>query len=459
MSGSLPEGEVELRPRAAWMIRRLVRRRASTMLFAVSCLGQALEAQASQPGSAFLHWAQRTAISLPALATPYRPGSLASLGSAIGSSRVVALGEFTHGAHEPLELRNRLARYLVEVRGFTAIALESGLSESMALNAYVHGAPGNLDSLVRANMTWGFGNFAENRQLVAWLRAYNLNTSHPRKVSFYGIDLTGGDGDVEDFVTSRRALDEALAYLAGVDSASASTAIARLRPFLPRLSRRSYDSIPSGERDLLTATIADLVNTFESQSQRLTERSSRDEYEWGRQNAVMARQLDGFLRHETSAFTAALNLRDYAMAENVRWVLDRAGPAGRVFVFAHNGHVMNHSLHPPGTTELWTTMGQHLRTSLGRELFTIATTAHRVELKEPVADDSTSVDAILASLGRPMFFLDLRGAKRRPSIVRWLGQPRAFRMNSKFEDVVLGESTDAIVFFSGVTPANSSKTH
>ena len=39
------------------------------------------------------------------------------------TAHVVAFGEPTHGAHEPLEARNRLFRFLVERMGFTAIAL------------------------------------------------------------------------------------------------------------------------------------------------------------------------------------------------------------------------------------------------------------------------------------------------------------------------------------------------
>ena len=42
-----------------------------------------------------------------------------------GSARVVAIGEPTHGGHEPLAFRNRLVRYLVEHEGFTAVGIES----------------------------------------------------------------------------------------------------------------------------------------------------------------------------------------------------------------------------------------------------------------------------------------------------------------------------------------------
>src|SRR5690606_11694254 len=64
------------------------------------------------------------------------------LGALVGEARVVAIGEPAHGAHEPLALRNRVFRQLVEQQGFTVIALETGLTESRALDAYVRDGPG-----------------------------------------------------------------------------------------------------------------------------------------------------------------------------------------------------------------------------------------------------------------------------------------------------------------------------
>ena len=56
---------------------------------------------------------------------------LIPLKSLVGAARVVALGEPTHGAHEPLAFRNRLIRFLVEQMGFTAVALETGFTEDV----------------------------------------------------------------------------------------------------------------------------------------------------------------------------------------------------------------------------------------------------------------------------------------------------------------------------------------
>src|SRR5690606_15887244 len=102
---------------------------------------------------------------------------------------------------------------LVEQHGFTAVALETGFSESRRIEEFVAGGPGDVAQIVRNHITWGFGDFVENVELVRWMRAYNDDPSHRTKLSFYGIDLPGGyEGSMS---RARIALDDALEYLKG----------------------------------------------------------------------------------------------------------------------------------------------------------------------------------------------------------------------------------------------------
>ncbi|MFD2500209.1 erythromycin esterase family protein [Rhizorhabdus histidinilytica] len=158
----------------------------------MATLGLLLSASAAaeaDPAAAFLAWARDHAVPLPACDDP----SMAAVGRAAGTARMIALGEPAHGAHEPLAFRNCLFRHLVEQQGFTAIAIESGTSEARRLHDYVAGGPGDVRQLVRESLSWGFGRFAENVALVEWMRAYNADPAHARKIAFYGIDMSGGD--------------------------------------------------------------------------------------------------------------------------------------------------------------------------------------------------------------------------------------------------------------------------
>src|SRR5690349_3606776 len=96
------------------------------------------------------------------------PATPAAIAAAIGDAPVVALGEASHGVEEALALRNELFRVLVETRGFSGIALETGYAESVRLDAYVAGGAGDAATIAREAFTSGFGAFRANAELIAW---------------------------------------------------------------------------------------------------------------------------------------------------------------------------------------------------------------------------------------------------------------------------------------------------
>jgi len=63
------------------------------------------------------------------------------LGSLIGDASIVALSEAVHGVAEPLRFRNGLLEYLAWEKGFSAIAIESGVLEGRTIDDYVQGGP------------------------------------------------------------------------------------------------------------------------------------------------------------------------------------------------------------------------------------------------------------------------------------------------------------------------------
>jgi len=145
----------------------------------------------------------------------------------------VAIGEPNHGTHEPLALRNRLIRFLVEQMGFTAVALETSFTESFALERFVAGGPGELHNTVRDNFSWGFGNFPENEELIQWIRGYNADTNI-RQDSLLRVDLSGAQDGA--FPQARRAVDFAITFLARGDSTAAQSLREKLEPRLKKFS-------------------------------------------------------------------------------------------------------------------------------------------------------------------------------------------------------------------------------
>jgi erythromycin esterase-like protein len=114
-----------------------------------------------------------------------------------------------------------------------------------------------------------------------------------------------------------------------------------------------------------------------------------------------------------------------AMADNVIWARDQLGPSGKLFVFAHNAHVMNAPQRGGHLSELAQpprTMGQRLRERLGTKLVIVAEAAPGQSTPSP-----RDFGDLLRTAARPPFVLDLRGI---PNDLRsWINQPRPLRAN------------------------------
>jgi erythromycin esterase len=78
----------------------------------------------------------------------YEPGSTSNedlkiLIKLIGNSKVVALGETTHGPSEIFKMKHRIIKYLSENAGFNIFSIEANMPESYKLNDYVLEGRGN----------------------------------------------------------------------------------------------------------------------------------------------------------------------------------------------------------------------------------------------------------------------------------------------------------------------------
>src|SRR5579872_167602 len=316
---------------------------------------------AQQPGpvadrvatEGFVTWARPRAIPLqPAGSSPATPlgtvADLESLREVIGAARVVALGEPTHGAHEPLALRNHLFTWLVEQLHFTAIALESGLCESRDVSDFALGHPGDAVQVARDGLTWGFGGFEENVELIRWIRDYNADSTHPHKIKFYGIDLCGGDA--AGFSGASTALTRPLAYLARVAPTAAPHARATLEAHLQQFTDRKYRSLAPAERRKVRAALEELRALLVRQRKEFVASSTETDFEWALREVVVAQSLERAFAvwplktpatGVSAEFYQPATIRDATMAQNVRWVLAREGQDGRILLYAHNGHVQN----------------------------------------------------------------------------------------------------------------------
>lgn len=411
-----------------------------------------------------------------------------SLGDLVGDKSVVALSEATHGAAEPLAFRNEAFQYLVNERGFTAIAIESGIVESRSVHDYVLGGAGDLDPVLAEGIGWSFDRLPQNRDLVSWIRDYNSTTQHERKIHFYGFDVPGSPGKPRVRRRMDTALIESLRYLDRVDGAVAGELRSRLRGAFEKVAfdlgsshqAPGYEGLRGAERDTLTAVIADAIALLERKEGAYIAASGVADYEWALRAAIGARQVDAWLRQipwgwqpprdwahlseEHARVLANLTAaRDRAQADNLDWIREREGPTGKILVYGHRYHLSAAALRWSCTGDIpHPVAGTYLRRRHGEQLLTIGNLigagtiacGQAPTLLRPASTES--IDGLAGEMQSPAFYLDLRAAP--DSVSEWLAGERLLgrgplEHSADTLALAVGRAFDVILYFDSVTPA------
>jgi erythromycin esterase-like protein len=186
------------------------------MIFAICSAGRQQNPKSDQ--DAFLDWAKKNASEIKTL----EPGSgfddLRTLQKSIGDARLVFIGESRHDAHEHFKCKRRLVEFLVEEMGFTLFAMEESLPYGDRINKYILGGEGDPEVLLSNMGNWYVWDTKEVLALIQWMRKYNSDPAHEKKVEFCGIDVTD----------PMPAIENTLAYLEKVDPESAGLLKANL---------------------------------------------------------------------------------------------------------------------------------------------------------------------------------------------------------------------------------------
>lgn len=127
--------------------------------------------------------------------------------------QLLALGEPTHGEDALLDLRNELFRQLVEQEGYRTITIESDCLRGLVVDDYVTSGTGTLDEVMEHGFSHGFGASAANRELVRWMRAYNVRADNDERPASERLRFAGFDGPLE--ITHAASPRQALTALHG----------------------------------------------------------------------------------------------------------------------------------------------------------------------------------------------------------------------------------------------------
>jgi erythromycin esterase len=366
-------------------------------------------AQAEEP---FVKWARAKAAPIDASGRAFR-----TLDRTIAGARLIGVGESVHETEPFLSFRLQLLQDLVRRHRVTALLLESGLPEAMELNDYVRGRTATVD--YDKVLPGGFGDLAEIRNTMEWLRQWNLGAGRRHPVNVYGADLPNRSGSMVP------ALDHLAELTKG--HSDVQEAIDAVRPTAVRISggwwkaaADKYAALSSEEKAGLTSSIATLVARVNA-----LRGGNAEQLEWARRVALVASQSETMLRF--GAF-APSSPRDQAMTDNTLWVLDRLPRGERAVYWAHNAHVQRALIKgpalPPGS---FTGAGTRFETALGKRYVAIATAYGGPSMDKKTAPEGESVDGTLEKVGDGSFVLNLRGERRTRVVDAWLKAERPMR--------------------------------
>lgn len=433
--------------------RNLLAATGASALLAIPGLTSPAAAQSSDPLQTWL-----AANALPIRTIDPRDddfSDLDRLASAIGTARVVQLGEPSHNAGSCFAAKVRLIKFLHQHLGFDVVAWESGIYDVELVEAGLRAGEEPAAAAQRGILRNWSGS-EECRPLFDYARQTH-KTDRPLAMAGFDSALTAPFANVATELrrctairTHGRLKREATiateetiqafaaitAYVEGLNRIHAEVSGAALKEALAQWERETGAALRPNRA---------MLDRFERGRARLAELLRAHEAAFAqvcgeRRAGFMRRVVDSLGANATNLYerfgtdvppstdggVAEQNRRDACNAENLRWLLEQGYPGRKIIVWAHNAHVMNAYYEAPA----WKTIrldpapltmkpsGVFLAERLGRDLYTIGFTAYDGEDgwkglgASPIpAAQEASIEGRLRRLGHPYAFLDLRSVQ------------------------------------------------
>ncbi len=386
-------------------------------------------------------------------------------------TRLVLLGDATHGTGEFYAERARITRRLAAERGFRAVAIEGDWPDAYRVNAYVRGLGADRSAEEALSSfddfpEWMWRN-AEVRDLVQWLRDFNAGRPAAQRVGFYGIDVQDLYGPI----------DPVLAYLDAADPAAAArvrTLYACFGPYRPDPQRYAAAAVGGSS---CARQARDAVTELERVAATRPAAPAAAEAQFAALRAAHAvANAEAYFRTAYAGARSSWNLRDSLMAGTLEAVLQHVGAGGspaRAVVWAHNSHVGDARQTEMGERgEI--NLGQLARERYGAAalltgFFTYTGSVYAArawgqpgQVRSVTRALPGSASALFHDAGVPNFLLVLRGtplaerlaARRLQRAIGVVYQPETERQSHYFT-ARIGAQFDAVAFFDStraVTP-------
>lgn len=275
---------------------------------------------------------------LAALAAPLEDaGDLDPIIERARSTRVVMLGEASHGTHEFYRWRALLTRRLIEECGYNFVAVEGDWPDCDRIDRVVRDRGGAMEDDPRAALatferwpTWMWAN-EEVLDFCRWLREWNLARALPDRVGFHGLDL----------YSLWESLHEILTYLRERDPGAVPAALSAYGCFEPygedpQQYAVATSFVPEGCQD-------EVIELLAAARERAAADGADEFALW--QNAAVVAGAEQYYRSMVAGGPRSWNVRDRHMLAALGRLLTHyatragSGTPARAVVWAHNTHV------------------------------------------------------------------------------------------------------------------------
>jgi len=260
-------------------------------------------------------------------------GDLGALLERISGSKLVLLGEATHGTSEFYRMRARITQELIRTQGFRIVAVEADWPDARRVNRYVQALPDGHrpeESAFARFPTWMWRNH-ETWRFVEWLRRVNAQSREPAlQAGFYGLDLYS-------LFTSIRSV---LEYLERVDPPAARVARERYACLTPWQSDpHAYGRAAlSGRYRVCEKEAVAMLCDMLSRELEYAERDG-ERFLDAVENARLIADAERYYRAMYYGASESWNQRDQHMFDTLERLLAFHGPAAKAVVWAHNSHL------------------------------------------------------------------------------------------------------------------------
>ncbi len=322
-------------------------------------------------------------------------------------TRIIGLGEGTHGTSEYFRMKTRLIKYLVQNKGYTVIGFEAFLLECEAINQYILTGEGDPKQALKGLMFWCW-NTKEVLELIEWLKTYNQTAK--KKVKFVGIDGQFSLSALPTLKKITQEIDENLLK-------EISPYFATFEKFNQGFTYKPYNEIYKDSIDLAIIETKKLNEVLAAKENSLFQKEDREK---------VFRLLESakILYQQMMCTKDFSNSRDVYYAENTSWFIDKKYPNEKIVLWVHNWHIARNE-------ENRKSMGFYLSEKYKDKYIPVGFASKEgtytargdkgIKQDNPAFKaENNSIENYLSQLNVPVQMLDLRPFRKEPKTFSYL---------------------------------------